>query len=410
LQLDDPISTQPRLHTWASLPAFLGGAIPILVFLAGALLRWRRGALQIALLLLPVGYFFLLSHAIGRIFFTLLAVIIVAGLIVALWRRTRTPGGIDRITWFLVAWLCVEIFIAMKSSIFGGERRVFAIAIATFFLLARQCFTIENLNLPPRLLRVATAVSIGIAFVFLATDLDEGYAWRDAVTESIAGVRTMSPDSTIWYAGHWGIDYYAPKLGAKPLIPDNTTIKKGDWMLLFVGAHRPTMVSPPETFDAFVVPTNYYLPWSMKTSFYGGDAPIEWREGENRVWLLRARFDVLIHSSHAEGNIIEIIEHRRQFTPDAAMPAIMTKLKTLSGDELLRAHRAIERVGPRALIYTLQHAEAENRAWAATQLGEQKQADSATLDALRAAQSDPDERVRQAASDALTKLQGHRAK
>jgi hypothetical protein len=406
LQLDDPISTQPRLRTWASLPAFLGGAIPMLVFLACAALRWRKRALQVALIAMPIGYFGLVSHATGRIFFTLLAVVILFAIGKMLWMRARSTARIDRVTWFLVAWIGVEIFIAMKSSLFGGERRVFGIAIACVFVLARLCFTIENINIPNRLLRWATAASVAIAAIFFATDLDEGLAWKDAVAESIESVRKIAPEANIWYAGHWGIDYYAPMLGAKPLIPDETTIRKGDWLLLFIGVHRPTMVAPLETFDAYVVPAKFNLPWSMTSSFYGGDAPIEWRQGENRVWLLRARFDVLIRSSYAEGNIIEIIEHRRQFTPDAAFPAIVTRLKTLGGDELLRARRAIEGIGPRAVIYTLQHAEPANRAWAATRLGEQSTpADADIRDALKAAEADPDDAVRKAAADALQKLQ-----
>jgi hypothetical protein len=398
IMLHDPISTNSKLQTWARLPGYLSGAMPMLIFLSIVLLRWRPIVFLSALLLLPLGYFGLTLPIMSRVLFVVLTILIFAAIGVVLWNRSN-----DRVTWFLAAWMMLEIASSLASSPFAGERRVFGIVIACTLLVCRLCFFGREPQLSPKLLRWAAAVSIAIALVAYLADVDEAIAWRDAVYAAVAHIRRESPNATIWYDGHWGVDYYGPKLGAKPVIPDNTVVRQGDWLLMFIGMHRQAILPAPNKFEGSILPAVFLLPWSLTSSYYGGDTPMAWREGDHCVWLMQATDDAPIQSTYANGEVIEVAEGMRHYFPDAALPALIGALKVIAPDQVPRGLAAIEAVGARAEIFALGHGESDTRAWAARKLGDRIDSDPAIDPALEAARSDPELTVRQAAEEALRK-------
>ena len=39
------------------------------------------------------------------------------------------------------------------------------------------------------------------------------------------------PGKTVWFNGHWGFQYYCDRAGMKPVVPGQSTLKPGDWLV-----------------------------------------------------------------------------------------------------------------------------------------------------------------------------------
>jgi hypothetical protein len=358
--MDDAFSYQPKGKTLIRLPAYVAGGLPILLFLAAAVLRFSRQLMLLLLLGFPICYLFLIDETGSRLVFTLATVLVLLaiGLLIA---RHKVPT-------FLTLWLAIEIGFTLASATFAAERRVMGIVIIATLMLAKFCFEGDAPHVPPQVLRWSAAVSIGLGLVVYATDLDEAFAWRNAMHEAVKLVREDHPNGRIYYSGHWGLDYYGPRAGATQLVPDNTVIHPGDSLLVFMGAWQPSYITLMSAFDARAIPVRFQLPWTLTESFYGGDAPIAWHKGDAQVRILLCLQEIVLPSTYADGPIIEIVERRGKYTPDAALPALMEAMRLSSGEQLLRARRALERVGPRGLRFALEHGDPSTRAWASERL------------------------------------------
>ena len=40
---------------------------------------------------------------------------------------------------------------------------------------------------------------------------------------------------TIWFAGHWGFQFYAERAGMRALIPEQSQLSEGDWLVVPAG-------------------------------------------------------------------------------------------------------------------------------------------------------------------------------
>jgi hypothetical protein len=195
----------------------------------------------------------------------------------ATWRTFRNCDPWD--TAFLVGWVLLEVAGALGLSPFPAARRMLGVCYATS-LLAVRAVAVSGVSL-----RWAAAGSVAFALFFFAID-----CW-DAQPEKVLAERmgeavTTAPGETVWYNGHWGFQYYCDRAGMKPVIPYQSLLKKGDWLVYPVippgdGFYRP--YHGGAKFEIDPTRTEWIATWTWDDALkaqtipnlYGGGVPIE---------------------------------------------------------------------------------------------------------------------------------------
>jgi hypothetical protein len=175
----------------------------------------------------------------------------------------------QKLSRFLVLWWGVELAGYYLLTPFGAARRLLGLTLVSHLAAARLYSRTGEV---PRYLARSSGdtKSADIAKVFpkppaflLALSLLAGGAvavvdWLDAqvekwCVEQAAAVLQEHPEhnrSRIWFAGHWGFQYYAQRQGWEHIVPGASRIQPGDFAVLPVPPepeilHRPHVGSLP---------------------------------------------------------------------------------------------------------------------------------------------------------------------
>jgi hypothetical protein len=221
-----PLSATLPLLGWSSLPrhalAYLVGwalAVPLtLPWAAGSWIGRRGGAARLPLLgvlaLAALLACWLHSWAVAPAVLTLA---VFAGI---MWGTIRSgdPGQLA-----LAAWLLVPLPILVYINF--APKYLVPCAPAAALLVVR-----EWALLPPRsqtrLLAATAAAGTALGVLILRADASMGEAARAAAARLIEP-RTAQ-GQRIWFAGHWGFQWYAERAGAEPLSLDGPYPEVGD--------------------------------------------------------------------------------------------------------------------------------------------------------------------------------------
>jgi hypothetical protein len=145
------------------------------------------------------------------------------------WRRWRR----DQVEWFLVSWLCLEIAGYFAMTPFAAVRRIMGITLVATILLARLASRSCRTESRSRLVRWVTVAAMVLGMLYYGIDFREAAVREQAAEEAAAYLENAkTPHSTIWYAGHWGFQYYAERMGMQPLQPGRTQLQPDDWVVL----------------------------------------------------------------------------------------------------------------------------------------------------------------------------------
>jgi hypothetical protein len=194
--------------------------------------------------------------------------VIVLGLFTLAFSPASEPAE-QKLSRFLVLWWGVELAGYYLLTPFGAARRLLGLTLVSHLAAARLYSRTGEV---PRYLARSSGdtKSADIAKVFpkppaflLALSLLAGGAvavvdWLDAqvekwCVEQAAAVLQEHPEhnrSRIWFAGHWGFQYYAQRQGWEHIVPGASRIQPGDFAVLPVPPepeilHRPHVGSLP---------------------------------------------------------------------------------------------------------------------------------------------------------------------
>jgi hypothetical protein len=124
------------------------------------------------------------------------------------------------------------------------------------------------------------------------TDLLEARAVERAVALAAMRVRELqpSPAARVWYAGHWGLQFYAERAGMLAVVPGGSALAPGDWLVVpDAHIHRQAFAIDPSwarLVDDVVIDDRW--PWTTLSTFYAGIAPVEGRQAARlRVAIYR---------------------------------------------------------------------------------------------------------------------------
>ena len=235
------------------------------------------GAGVCGLLLIPL---LLLPHTdwpAGEITFQLLGLIAFG--IIGVATAARMRGSIDLDTLFLVGWVALEIVGALGLSPFPAARRVLGVCFVLSILGVRAA-PVHGFSL-----RIAAAGSAAFSILVFAVDCWDAQAEK-VLAERAAAVVRPEPGETVWFNGHWGFQYYCDRAGMKPVVPGQSALKPGDWLVYPVipgdgGFYRPWHGFASFDIDARSIEKITTLVWDDPLqaqtipNLYGGGVPIQ---------------------------------------------------------------------------------------------------------------------------------------
>jgi hypothetical protein len=136
--------------------------------------------------------------------------------------------------WFLVLWLGLEVAGYFALTPFAAVRRVLGIIVVSTllvgYLAAQTCQTPER----RRWIHATVLGSAGLGLLFAGVDLRDAWAEKELAEGAARVVRASRGPGTgrVWYVGHWGFQHYAERVGMVPVVPGQTELRPGDWLVV----------------------------------------------------------------------------------------------------------------------------------------------------------------------------------
>ena len=194
-------------------------------------------------------------------------------------RRLRRETGLDlRIDRVLVCWLLMEVAGYFVISPYPAVRRLIGFGIAATLLAARAASLRAADPDARRGARIAVAFGLALGAIFFGADLSDARARRDVIARAVERLPQLgarADGETIWYLGHWELQFYAERAGLRPLIGGVSQLRQGDWLVLCFGVAQPSIDFPPDGFrlkDQLVAASAW--PWSTIPLYYDGFTPL----------------------------------------------------------------------------------------------------------------------------------------
>ncbi len=218
--------------------------------------------------------------------------------------RFRRSGA----SWFLIGWLLIELAGFYLLTPFGAVRRVMGIIVVVTLILGRLLAANRAPSLRVGLGLVSncdpsserqrwimryTALGILIGLIYAWTDYRDAVAERDALFAGVKLVREQSGDEPrIWFAGHWGFQYYGETAGLQTLYPRESIVEAGDWLIVPEGPRphsQSVQLAWPFVEKRGVVEIHDSWPLSTNSIYYDGYMPMQRHDGYRlRIAVYRA--------------------------------------------------------------------------------------------------------------------------
>ena len=289
-------SSWPKWRLAQALILTLGAVGGAQALIACVALRWPRWALTSLGILVLGGFCAVAVWPISEVVFGAMGLIaigsVTGAVIMDAVPRGETPEH-DRPGLLLVAWLLVEVAAYFVISPFGAMRRLLSVVFVMTLIVGRAASRSAMAGAGPRAVRLISVASVVIGLGFFALDTREAWVVKDGAEQTAAMIREDAGHARIWYTGHWGFAYYADRTGMKPLVPDHSLIRKGDWVVIPYQIERQKIaVSDPPLEAAGLLAFDDRIKLKTMRCYYGGVVPVRHRpEPRLVVWMFRARSD-----------------------------------------------------------------------------------------------------------------------
>jgi hypothetical protein len=203
------------------------------------------------------------------------------------WRLGRgllggDPGRYDRRDdWFLILWLALEVVGYFPLTPFPAVRRVMGLVVVATLLAGRLASRGSQAPERQRAVKVIAAFNMSLGLMFYVVDLIDAHAQKEAAETASAFIRREVEGSKVWYAGHWGFQYYAEHAAMEPVVPDRSELQAGDWLVLPDARidQQHFVVDEHRTGPAFRHVVRDWVPLKTVANYYGGWTPLDHKQG-----------------------------------------------------------------------------------------------------------------------------------
>jgi hypothetical protein len=173
---------------------------------------------------------------------------------------------------FLAQWWLLEVAGYGVLSPWPAVRRILGIVVVGTLMVGSRAGLTARTSGCRWLIRGVAAFAVALGLLFQAIDIDNAAAERDAVTLVTAWVRERDPSGPIWFVGHLGMQFYGERAGWRPVVPDESWLSAGSWLVVperNFGQQR--IIVPPEAVPAaeFAILSRWPLctiPWYHGTN------------------------------------------------------------------------------------------------------------------------------------------------
>ena len=205
--------------------------------------------------------------------------LLTAGAVVAvalrgLWRA----GGNGRANTVLIVWLLLETAGYFLISPYPAVRRVIGIGVAATLLAARAA-SLRAAEPDARAgTRIAVAFGLLLGALYFGADLADARARQAHAARILERSSELGADAareTLWYNGHWELQYYLKHAGMRPVIAGRSQLRPQDWLILSEGTAASPLSFPADHFrqqDELVAVSA--SPWSTIPLYYDGPVPL----------------------------------------------------------------------------------------------------------------------------------------
>jgi hypothetical protein len=227
----------------------------------------------------------------GEVLFGFNGVVVWLAVVAAVVRLTWGRG--DRDSWFLVAWLLLEVAGYFALSPFAAVRRLLGLCVVVPLIAGR----LAGQMLPGRgrsAVRGAAMYGAALAGLYGAIDWYDAWAQQAAAEGAARRIAATAPGARAFFVGHWGFQFYAERAGmialrpspSEKAEPEPQRLQPGDWIAvpdgLPNGVYRQEFKLAPDDYEEHAAPdviVPRWLPLRTVMCYYCGLTPLERFEG-----------------------------------------------------------------------------------------------------------------------------------
>ena len=126
-----------------------------------------------------------------------------------------------------------------------------------------------------------------LCLLFYVVDFNDAHTEKVAAEATALRIKDLDATANAWCVARWGFQYYAEQAGMKPVLPDESNLAPGDFLVVSDGPYFPQPVA--EHINRYrITPVTELLfedrlPLGTMLGFYSTGIPIHHHEGPRRT-------------------------------------------------------------------------------------------------------------------------------
>jgi hypothetical protein len=177
----------------------------------------------------------------------------------------------------LVAWLLLETASFFVISPYPAVRRVIGLGIAATLLAAHAASRRRGERDARAGVWIATVFGLALGALYFGSDLADARTRRaliERVAQRLSQLAAPGERASIWYTGHWEMQFYGERAGWRPVIVGESRLRAGDWLVLPIGVDQPRISYLPHFRKVGAQHAASPAPWSTNPYYYSGPVPL----------------------------------------------------------------------------------------------------------------------------------------
>jgi len=232
--------------------------------------------------------------------FVPLGLFVAAGIGAVALRGLRSAAEDRRANRVLAAWLALETAGYFLISPYPAVRRVIGLGVVATLIAARAASLRATEPDARAGVRIAVAFGLLLSALYFGADLADARARQALAARIVARLPELGADvprETLWYNGHWELQFYLEQAGMRPVIAGRSQLRPQDWLILSESTAAPPLSFPADRFrqqDELVAVSA--SPWSTIPLYYDGPVPLRRQpETQARARIFRVTRDWVSH-------------------------------------------------------------------------------------------------------------------
>jgi len=232
--------------------------------------------------------------------------------------------------WFLLIWLGIEIVAYAAISPFAAAWRVMGLVLVMTVVMGRLAGRRKIAVRRPWRMWLIVAVSVVLGLGFYAVDFADALAQKNAVGQA-AELIAPQRGETVWFTGHWELQFYAGQMGYQQVVPDHSLLRRGDWLVYPEITMSTQHIGIPA--DAIVQVGEVRIDDAVRltaVNYYASIVPLGHRDGP-RAWLgvYRITRDFIPPTTYSADVLVKWAATRGRPLPEDSITAVVAAVRRI---------------------------------------------------------------------------------